>query len=285
MTTTAEDDANAASVTTVKEYSFVPDQRLPEVKGTAAYKPMEDNTVRFALNVWAGWAPIIYANNGFKSEKVWKTPDGQSFKVELVLIDDPVAMHDAYSSGEVHIGWAHAGHGSVVHGTHWDRLADSRVMPRIFQQVDWSNGGDGIVVRENVKTVADLRNKKGRIGRQFPFAILPAEHAGRRRRPALGGQTGLHARCVPGRRRLQCGDRSISAAVSWAPDIYNLEKVQGNKLLVTTAVANKLIADVWFARADFAQDHPEHYRRAGPRHLRRDGRVERGCGQAEESPN
>ncbi len=27
-------------------------------------------------------------------------------------------------------------------------------------------------------------------------------------------------------------------------------------MLVTTATANKLIADVWFARADFAKDHP-----------------------------
>ena len=33
-------------------------------------------------------------------------PDGKEFKVELVLIDDPVAMRDAYASGEVHIGWA-----------------------------------------------------------------------------------------------------------------------------------------------------------------------------------
>ncbi len=28
-------------------------------------------------------------------------------------------------------------------------------------------------------------------------------------------------------------------------------------MLVTTATANKLIADVWFARADFASDHPD----------------------------
>ena len=27
-------------------------------------------------------------------------------------------------------------------------------------------------------------------------------------------------------------------------------------MLVTTQTANKLIADVWFARADFAKDHP-----------------------------
>jgi len=45
--------------------------------------------------------------------------------------------------------------------------------------------------------------------------------------------------------------------VSWAPDIYNLEKVKGNRILVTTATANKLIADVWFARADFAKDNPD----------------------------
>jgi len=36
---------------------------------------------------------------------------------------------------------------------------DTRVMPRVFQQVDWSNGGDGIVVRDTVKTMADLRGK------------------------------------------------------------------------------------------------------------------------------
>jgi outer membrane protein OmpA-like peptidoglycan-associated protein len=52
-------------------------------------------------------------------------------------------------------------------------------------------------------------------------------------------------------------DRSIAACVSWAPDIYNLEKVKGNRLMVTTATANKLIADVWFARADFAKDNPD----------------------------
>jgi outer membrane protein OmpA-like peptidoglycan-associated protein len=32
--------------------------------------------------------------------------------------------------------------------------------------------------------------------------------------------------------------------------------VKGNRMLVSTATANKLIADVWFARADFTQDHP-----------------------------
>src|SRR6266481_3872872 len=78
---------DTSSITTVKEYKFKPSERLPEVKGTAAYKPLQNNTVRFALNIWAGWAPIIYANNGFKAGKAWKTHDGKDFRVELVLID------------------------------------------------------------------------------------------------------------------------------------------------------------------------------------------------------
>jgi hypothetical protein len=54
----AKDDAN---VTTAKEYKFIPSERLPEVTGTSAYTPLEKtgNTVKFAINVWAGWGPII----------------------------------------------------------------------------------------------------------------------------------------------------------------------------------------------------------------------------------
>src|SRR5688500_3699232 len=53
---------DASNLTTVKEYAYVPGSKLPDVKGTSAYTPMADNTVRMALNVWAGWAPVIYAN-------------------------------------------------------------------------------------------------------------------------------------------------------------------------------------------------------------------------------
>ena len=68
---------DAGSVTTVKEYNYVAGSKLPDVKGTSAYTPLVDNTVRMALNVWAGWAPVILANNGFKPGKVWKTADGK----------------------------------------------------------------------------------------------------------------------------------------------------------------------------------------------------------------
>jgi NitT/TauT family transport system substrate-binding protein len=246
--------ADSQSITTtVKQYTFQPAQKLPPVKGISKYSPMADRTVRFAINVWAGWAPIIYANNGFKPGKVWKIPGGKDFKVELSLIDDPVAMRDAYAAGNVQVGW---GTLDMVPLFLESLRKDSRVMPRIYQQVDWSNGGDGIVVRQNIKTVADLRGKTLVLAQNSPshfFAlnalinagVQPSEVNFKFTQDAFQAAAAFNA------------DKSVAGAVSWSPDIYNLAKAKGNRILVTTSTANKLVADVWFARADFAKDNPD----------------------------
>ncbi|MFM8283788.1 MAG: phosphate ABC transporter substrate-binding/OmpA family protein [Planctomycetaceae bacterium] len=244
---------DVAVPTTVKEYTFKPAERLPPVKGVSAYKPLVDDTVRFALNVWAGWSPIIHANGGFKAGKVWQVPGGKPFKVELVLIDDPVQMRDAYAAGEVHIGWATLDMLPLF----VDSFAkDSRIMPRVYQQVDFSNGGDGIVVRDSIKTVKDLTGKKLVMAQNSPsqfFALNMLVAGGLQ--PAdvemIYVTTAFEAAAAFNR------DKSIAGCVSWAPDIYNLAEAKGNRMLVTTQTANRLIADVWFARADFAKDHPD----------------------------
>jgi len=244
-------------ITTVDEIVYVPAERLAPVTGVSEYKPLEDNTVRFALNVWAGWSPVIYANEGHAAKKIWKTPSGEEFKVELVLIDSPTTMLQTYASGDVHIGW-----GTLdMLPLFMEQLIgadgkpiDSRAMPRIYQQVDWSAGGDGIVVRDSIKDFGDLRGKKIVLAQNSPshyFAlnmlvangVQPAEVEFVFTEDAFQAAAAFNSR------------KEIAACVSWAPDIYNLEKVQGNKLLVSTGTANRLIADVWFARADFARDH------------------------------
>jgi NitT/TauT family transport system substrate-binding protein len=238
--------------TTKKEYTFVPSATLPPVTGTSGYKAMKDDTVRFAINVWAGWAPIFYANNGMQAGKVWSAPGGKKFKVELVLIDDPVAMRDAFATGNIHIGWATL---DMIPLFLEGLRSDSRVMPRVYQQIDWSNGGDGIVGR-GIDTIGQLRGKKVVLAQNSPShyfllnalinaGVQPAEVNFKFTQDAFQAAAAFNA------------DKSLSAVVSWAPDIYNLSKIPGNKLIVSTQTANKLIADVWFARADFAKDHPE----------------------------
>jgi len=237
--------SDTTAVTTSKEYTYVPAQRLPAVRGISNYKPLANRTVRMALNVWAGWAPVIYANGGFKAGKVWHTPNGQDFKVDLILIDDPVAMRDAYAAGNIHIGWATL---DMIPLFVEQLRRDSRTMPRVFQQIDYSNGGDGIVVRQSVRSTADLRGKTIVLAQNSPshYFLLNAL---------------IDAGLQPTDVELKFTQDAFQAAAAFNADkslgIYNLAKVRGNRLLVTTQTANKLIADVWFARADFAKDHPD----------------------------
>ncbi|MCC6154705.1 MAG: OmpA family protein [Candidatus Hydrogenedentes bacterium] len=251
--------ADASNVTTVKEYNFVASEKLPPVNGVSSYEPLADRTVKFALNVWAGWAPIVLFNEGKGPGKVWTSPSGEPFKVELILIDDPVAMRDAYAAGKVHIGW---GTLDMVPLFMEELQKDSRIWPRIYQQVDWSNGGDGIVIRRSAAkdpqrpTIADLRGKKIVLAQNSPshFFVLNAL--------INGGVQPAEVDFIYTQDAFQAAaafntNKDIAACVSWAPDIYKLTELPSNHLLVTTATANKLIADVWFARADFAKDHPD----------------------------
>ncbi|MCX5741518.1 MAG: phosphate ABC transporter substrate-binding/OmpA family protein [Proteobacteria bacterium] len=253
---TAEATDDKGSPTSTKEYTFEAASRLPEVVGAGDYKKLgTPRIVRFAVNTWAGWAPIILANQGSKPKKVWKDAKGGDFQLELVLSDNPVAMRDAFAQGSTHIGWATVDMLPILIQSGLNK--DARTMPRVFQQVDWSNGGDGVVVRDSIKNVTDLRGKTVALAQNSPshFFLLnmllnggvqPSEVKMKFTPDAFQAAAAFNA------------DKSIVGCVSWAPDIYNLTKPgMGNKLLISTGTANKLIADVWYARADFARDNPE----------------------------
>jgi NitT/TauT family transport system substrate-binding protein len=243
------------SVTTVKEYKFVPGERLPAVKGVSQYKWNEkDKVLRFSYNVWAGWLPVIAANHGTKANADSVFFKKYGFKVEMVLMDDPVAARDAYASGDIHTLW-----GTVdMMALFAPELArDSRTSPRIVQQIDWSNGGDGIVVRKAIKSAKDLKGKTITLAQNSPSeyyltsilmssGMKPADIKAKYTASAFEAAAAF------------VSDPSIDACVSWAPDIYNIaDRVPGTKILSSTADANKLIADVYAVRADFARDHAD----------------------------
>jgi NitT/TauT family transport system substrate-binding protein len=242
-------------VTTVSNYTYVPAQRLPQVKGTSGYK--WDNAkkiVQFPINVWIGWLPIVAANHGFapNDESVFFKKYG--FHVNLKLIDNPVDARDAYASGESHVLWGTLDMMVLFAPT---LMKDARTAPRLYQQIDWSNGGDGIVVRSSIGNVKDLKGKTIVYAQNSPSqyfvnnlllnaGIQPSEVKHKYTSDAFQAAAAFVA------------DPKIDACVSWAPDIYNIpDKVKGTRILTTTAEANKLIADVWALRADFATDHPD----------------------------
>jgi NitT/TauT family transport system substrate-binding protein len=242
-------------VTTVSEYKYVPGDRLPAVKGVSQYKwNANDKVLRFSYNVWSGWLPVIAANRGTKpnTDSVFSKKYG--FKVEMVLMDDPVVARDAFASGEIHTLW-----GTVDMMTLFspELSRDSRTSPRVVQQIDWSSGGDGIVVRNAIRSVADLRGKTIALAQNSPSQYYLTSlllSAGLRPSDVKTKYTATAFEAAAA----FVADKSVDGCVSWAPDIYKIaERVAGTRILSSTADANKLIADVYAFRADFARDHPE----------------------------
>lgn len=244
-----------SNVTTVKEYKYVPAQKLPQVKGVSNYK-WDDNEkiLKFSYNVWIGWLPIIAANHGTKPNKESIFFKKYGFQVEMILMDDPVTARDAFASGSVHSLW-----GTVDMMTLFapELMRDSRTAPRVVQQIDWSSGGDGIVARDTIKSVSDLKGKTIACAANSPSEYFVTE---------LLLSAGLEPKDVKmkytdtafGAATAFVSDKKIDAVVSWAPDIYNIaDRVPKTRLLSTTKEANKIIADVYAFRADFYRDHPD----------------------------
>lgn len=242
-------------ITTVQEYKYVPQEKLPPVKGVSNYQ-WDDTAkvVEFPINMWIGWLPIVAANHGFKPNEESVFFKKYGFKVNLTLIDDPVAARDAFAAGKSHVLWGTLDMMALFAP---ELMKDSRTAPRIYQQIDWSNGGDGIVVRGNIQSVQDL------VGKTIVYAQnSPSQYYVNALLISAGIQPGAvkhkYTSSAFEAAAAFVADPSIDACASWAPDIYNIpEKVAGTKILSTTADASKLIADVWAVRADFARDHPE----------------------------
>ncbi|MEK7249202.1 MAG: ABC transporter substrate-binding protein, partial [Bacteroidota bacterium] len=247
--------ADLSNVTTVKEYKYVPADKLPPVKGVSNYAwNQKEKVLKFSYNVWIGWLPIIAANGGTKPNKESIFYKKYGFMVEMVLIDDPITARDAYTSGNVHALW---GTEDMMVLFAPELMRDSRTAPRIVQQIDWSSGGDGIVVREEIKTVRDLKGKTIVCAQNSPSEYFIT---------TLLLSAGLNAGDVKMKYTTTAfeaaaafvADKKIDAVVSWAPDIYNIPKrMPKTRILSTTAEANKVIADVYAFRADFYRDHPE----------------------------
>ena len=175
----------------------------PEVQGVSAYKWDEnEKIVEFPINVWIGWLPIVAANHGFapNEESIFFRDHG--FKVNLKLIDDPVVARDAFAAGESHVLW---GTLDMMVLMAPELMRDSRTAPRIFQQIDWSNGGDGIVVRGEYPLGEGSQRQDGRLRPEQPFAVLPQQPAPQRGHPARRGRPQVHSLRLRGRRGVRLG--------------------------------------------------------------------------------
>ena len=245
-----------------KAVSLVDGSAIPPVTGVSDYdKTMKNGkpVVEFPINVWPGWAPIVVANNGMEPSEASVFFKKYGFYVKLSLVDDPVKARDLFASGHSHVLWGTLDMMALFAP---ELARDSRTLPVICQQIDWSDGGDGVVARGDLKSINDFRPKNGKRRKVVLAQNSPSHYL----IMSLLIDAGIDPATVdfkwagdaPAAAKIFVQDKSFDAFVGWSPDIYTVsEQVKDTRIVVSTDAANHLIADVWAVRNDFYRDHPD----------------------------
>ncbi len=245
-----------------KEVSLVDGSAIPPVSGVSDYdKTMKDGklVVQFPINIWPGWAPILVANNGLDANEDSIFFKKYGFYLQLSIVDDPVKARDLFASGHSHVLWGTLDMMALFAP---ELVKDSRTVPVIGQQIDWSAGGDGVVARGDIRSINDFRMKNGKRRKVVLAQNSPSHYLVMSLLIDAGidpAQVDFRwAADAPAAAKIFVQDATFDAFVGWSPDIYTVsEQVPGTRLVVTTGSANHLVADVWAVRNDFYRDHPD----------------------------
>lgn len=216
--------------------------------------------LRVGVVSWPGYAGGIVANNGFKPNEDCIYYKQHNLCVEFVMMEDIDARAKAFAHGGregVDIVW------STVDfwANELPGFLRSGVKAKAIMQVDWSRGGDAIVVDDSIQSVEDLYKKRIALALFTPSHwLLESSLQGSRLDEAK--QTEI-VRALVGKgaspdARADFVARRVDAAVVWEPDVSSaLLHRPRSHVLLSTAQANKLIADVMVAREDFIRAHPD----------------------------
>jgi len=242
--------------------SLVERSGIPAVTGVSDYaKTTKDGkpVVEFPINVWPGWAPIIVANAGMEPNDQSVFAKKYGFYVRLSIVDDPVKARDLFASGQSHVLWGTLDMMALFAP---ELIKDTRTVPVVCQQIDFSAGGDGVVARGEIRSINDFRMQNGKRKKVVLAQNSPSHYLIMSLLIDAGIDPGdvdfKWAADAPSAAKIFVQDTTFDAFVGWSPDIYVVtEKLKGTRLVVTTGTANHLIADVWAVRNDFYRDHPD----------------------------
>src|SRR5690242_10227698 len=235
---------------------------IPAVTSTSDYKKETKDgklIVQFPINVWPGWAPIILANAGMEPNDQSIFAKKYGFYVRLSIVDDPVKARDLFASGQSHVLWGTLDMMALFAP---ELAKDSRTVPVVCQQIDFSAGGDGVVARGDIRNINDFRIQNGKRKKVVLAQNSPSHYLIMSLLIDAGIDPGdvdfKWASDAPSAAKIFLQVPTYDAFVGWSPDIYNItDKRKDTRLVVSTGTANHLIADVWAVRNDFYRDHPD----------------------------
>jgi NitT/TauT family transport system substrate-binding protein len=235
---------------------------VPRLDAAMAYAPATGAPIEIELSKYAGYAGLIVANGGLEPNDNSYFNTKYKFKVRLKISEDE--SWSALNSGKM-----------AASATTADVLA---VYGRQFQvvvpaQIGYSRGADGLVVRNDIKKVNDLKGKVVAAA-QFTesdfFIRYLAKEAGIpiKMLPDLAAAPDSEAinvvYCKDGFaagdvfvKALNAGSKVLAGCVTWAPKTTEIPTGYGGTKLLVSNKNLLIIADILIVNRGWAEKNPD----------------------------
>ncbi len=202
------------------------------------------DAIRIGVVTWGGYAGGQYFNEGFAASSASRFSKEYGIDVEFVLNDDVDASLNAWKAGDIDLHWYTIdAFPTILPGL-------EAFDPVALFQADWSRGGDAIVARRGIQSVADLKGKKIAVAELTPshsFLIWLLD---------AGGLSIDDVEIVKQASAIDAAaafkSQQVDAAVVWSPDDEQcIRSVPGSRVLESTRSASNIIADFFFAKREY----------------------------------
>jgi len=195
-------------------------------------------TINIASSTWTGYAPLYLAT----SKGIWAKP---GLNVNFTDVEDPVERLNALKAGRLQ------GMASTVDAF---ARAQSQGVPAVeILPIDASVGGDGILAKNTIQTVQDLKGKtvavnQGSVSEWFLAQVL--------KKNGLSLSDVTEENMTSGNAGSTFVANRVDVAVTWEPWLTRASKTSFGHVLVSSKQYPDLIMDSFAFRKDFIDKYP-----------------------------
>jgi len=212
-----------------------------------------DADLTLGINTWSGFAPIVWMNGGLEPNENSRLYKEYGIKLLIKINDVFDDSRNNFKTDNYNLVYCTTDVLPIEMGA-----GSSMVEAKAVQivQVDWSRGGDAIVVVKGINTVANLKGKTiacavGTASNSLLIKVLETNGLSMKDVSIKEVSDGIEAKkfFVAG---------TVDAAVVWSPDDLDcVDAIPGSKVLVNTKIATHIIADGILVKEDFLNENKE----------------------------
>ena len=224
-----------------------------EAPSTAPQARREGKRIVVGVNDFGGAYPGVVANDGAEPGPLSRF-SAAGLDVELKLIRGSKERLAAFDAGEVDIMLLTLDYFANLVPVYQDK----GVPLRAFLMADWSRGNLGIVSRPELKSIEALKGAKVATTRTTPthyflLSLLKKSNLTQAEIDTVKSNLVFATKTPQAGELFRRGE--VDAVAIWEPHLSQAMADGKGRLLVSTATATNLIADVLFAREDYLKAH------------------------------